>query len=358
MNTKHPGKTKDESRRKIEYHRKEAESSELVVNTMGAYIGVSDGYLTIRVQKKPVGKHRLASLRHITLLSHGISLSSNAVDQCVERKIPIDFFDSHGKHKATILSPRTIDSDCWAAQASLPDPDRFILAKKILFGKVRNQVNLIKYFHKYHSKAMPQLAQAGLDAINQLTLLSLKIKDSPFSSPYRETLMALEAQAAVVYWAYVRTLLADDKIEFLQRQHQGATDLFNAMLNYGYALLYARVWQAVLAARLNPADSVLHVRQPGKPTLVFDIVEIFRAQSVDRIVIAMVQKHLPLAIEDGRLSHDTRATLAAAILERLNRYEKFRGEEIRFEQIIQKQTAEIALFITQHKTFRPYLAKW
>lgn len=39
------------------------------------------------------------------------------------------------------------------------------------------------------------------------------------------------------------------------------------MLNYGYTILYSRVSQALLAAQLNPYDSVIHVRQSGKPTL-------------------------------------------------------------------------------------------
>ena len=43
------------------------------------------------------------------------------------------------------------------------------------------------------------------------------------------------------------------------------------MLNYGYAILYTRVWQALLAARLNPFESIIHARQEGKPTLAFDM---------------------------------------------------------------------------------------
>ena len=38
----------------------------------------------------------------------------------------------------------------------------------------------------------------------------------------------------------------------------------------------------------------------------------------------MVQKHLPLEICNGRLSDNTRALLAKNILERFNRYEKYR----------------------------------
>lgn len=40
------------------------------------------------------------------------------------------------------------------------------------------------------------------------------------------------------YWDYIRQLIADDEVEFTSREHQGAKDLVNSMLNYGYAILY------------------------------------------------------------------------------------------------------------------------
>lgn len=72
----------------------------------------------------------------------------------------------------------------------------------------------------------------------------------------------------------------------------------------------------------------------------------------------MVQKHLPLEICNGRLSDNTRALLAKNILERFNRYEKYRGTEMQFHQVILKQAHEIAEFIENNSTYRPYISKW
>lgn len=347
------------NQRKIEYHRKESANAELIVNTLGSYIGSSEGKLVVRLKNETLSTNQVSSLRHVTVLSHGISLSSNAIELCIANRIPIDFFDRRGYHKASLLSPRMTDTTGWAAQAQMSIEERFCLAQRILIGKVKNQASLVKYFHKYHAKTMPRLDGMGRTTIEKLSSLSQGIKDTQCSDNYRESLMAIEAQAAITYWKYVRELVADDNVGFEERVHQGATDLFNSMLNYGYSLLYARVWQALLAAHLNPADSVLHVRQSGKPTFVYDVVELFRTQCVDRIVISMVQKHLPLSVDErGYLTTDTRALLAKNILERMNRYEKYRGSEIRFEQIIHCQADEIFDNIVNHKTFRPYLAKW
>lgn len=235
---------------------------------------------------------------------------------------------------------------------------RFELGRRIMMGKVRNQLNLIKYFDKYHSRGNESLKVVGAESVVALSEKVNQLKGSDCCDDYKEKLMAIEAQSAVVYWNYIRNLLSDDGIVFEQRVRQGATDLFNALLNYGYALLYARVWQALLAAKLNPYDSVLHVRQKGKPTFVFDVVELFRSQAVDRVVVSMVQKRLPLEIDNGKLTAETRALLAGNIIERFNRYEKYRGEEMLFGQIIHRQAAEIANYVEKDVTFKPYIAKW
>lgn len=176
---------------------------------------------------------------------------------------------------------------------------------------------------------------------------------------YNEKFIAYEAAGASAYWSYVRQLLADDEIDFETRERKGATDLFNSLLNYGYALLYSRVWQAVLAAKLNPAISVLHAPQLHKPTLVYDLTELFRAQAVYRIVIGLIQKGEPLSLEKNLLEENTKKLLIRNVLERFNRYENFRGTEMKFIDIIRHQAKEWTNYIQEKsKSFKPYIAKW
>ena len=173
-----------------------------------------------------------------------------------------------------------------------------------------------------------------------------------------QKLMGHEAQVAISYWDYIRELVSDDEVGFEHREHQGAQDLVNSMLNYGYAILYVRVWQALLAARLNPFESLIHVPREGKPTLVYDMVEIFRSQVVDRIVISLIQKGHDLEVQKGLLTDKTRELLVKSIMERLARYEKYQGEEMKLEQIIYQQAKQLAKAFEGDEKFKPYVAKW
>lgn len=348
------------SKRKREYQKRENENRELVVNTNGSTIGLTKKGVTVKQQGKIIYQKPVGSLSHITISGYGITLSSHLIDYCLANKISIDFFSPYGVHTGSILSNKYIESTYWNDQACCGVRKRRILAKQIIMGKLKNQFNLVKYFHKYHKHNNPELSEMyeSVSEFYDSFHSFFKTKDVE-EEDFLTLLVAYEAQGALKYWEYIRMLFSDDKIEFEKREHKGAKDIVNCMLNYGYALLYSRVWQALLKAKLNPFDSIIHARQSGKPTFVYDVVEIFRAQVVDRVVISLVQKGNALSVKNGMLDDETKKLLATSVLERLNRYETYRGDEITMEQIINRQTKEIATFILEVSTpYKPYIAKW
>lgn len=357
-----PGNDKNKlliERKKKEYQKREGEGADLVVSSYGCFIGVTNRGISVKSKGKVIHKNPSRALEHITVAAKGVTLSTNAIQYCMRNKIPIDFFDGAGKHYGTILSPMYMENALWQKQAQMEEMRKAYLAMRIIYGKLKNQLNLIKYFHKYHKGIAGVLAEKYSEAtqrleksIDQVKHFDLKVSD------YASALMAIEAVGANLYWGYVRLLISDDGVEFEKRERQGATDLVNSLLNYGYAILYARVWQALLVAQLNPMASVIHVRQTGKPTFVFDVVELFRAQAVDRVVISLIQKGEPLTMDKTLLSESTRNLLIRNVLERLNRYEKYRGEEMKFCKIIQQQAKEIARYVDEAVMYKPYIAKW
>lgn len=61
---------------------------------------------------------------------------------------------------------------------------------------------------------------------------------------------------------------------------------------------------------------------------------------------------------NGLLDEDTKKMLASHILVRLNKYEKYRGEERNMLDIIDFQVKEIVDAMTDRSIYKPYLAKW
>ena len=346
-------------KRKTEYRQREEEGRELLVNSFGCKLGLSDNQVTVKKDGRTTIKRRADMLSRITISSNGVSLSSNLIFFCLDNGITIDFFNNGGRHAGSVLSAKYMEGTLWSRQSQCSTEQRMELASKFLEAKVRNQFSLVKYFHKYHKLNHEALAEryetfaALADELHSF-LRTTDVGEANFMT----SLLAYESQGAVKYWAYIRELLSDDKVAFERREHNGATDLVNCMLNYGYAMLYSRVWQALLAAKLNPFDSIIHVRQDNKPTFAYDVVEMFRSQVVDRVVIKLIQKQTDLSVADGLLTEETKKALAAEILQRLNRREKYRAERLSMEQIIRRQAKEIADFIDTKEPYKPYIAKW
>ena len=345
--------------RKKEYRRIETEASGLLVDKAGTFIGLTSRGITATYKGKVVARHHKDNLSQIIITGKGVSLSSNLIIFCLSNKIPIDFFDHQGTHLGSVLTAKSIQDSLWAKQSMADSSLRCALSFKIITGKIKNQHNLLKYFHKYHKNHYPRLQEKmdGMEEfVNAFKKWGKRAKTS--SEDFMQKLVGHEAQIAIHYWDYIRELMTDDEVGFERREHQGASDIVNSMLNYGYAILYTRVWQALLAAQLNPFDSLIHARQDGKPTLVYDMVEIFRSQVVDRVVISLVQTGQDVEVRNGLLTDQTRRLLVKTIMERLARYEKFQGEEIKMEKIIQKQAKQLAKAFDDIDAFKPYIAKW
>lgn len=345
--------------RKKEYRKLEIGTSGLLVNTPGTFIGLTNRGITATCKGKTVAQHHKDNLSQIIVTGQGVSMSSNLIDFCLTNKIPIDFFDHQGTHLGSIITAKYLQDSLWTKQCEADDALRNMLALNIITGKIKNQYSLLKYFHKYHKRHYPNLEEKLTAIDNEYTTFRIwKNKENPTSAEFMTKLLGHEAQIAVSYWDYIRELISDDEVNFERREHKGASDLMNSMLNYGYAILYVRVWQALLAARLNPFNSLIHVRQDNKPTLVYDMVEIFRSQVVDRVVISLIQKRHELEVRNGLLTDETRRLLVKSVMERLSRYEKYQGVEMTMAQIILRQARLLAKAFEGIEKFKPYVAKW
>ena len=110
-----------------------------------------------------------------------------------------------------------------------------------------------------------------------------------------------EARAAREYWRALFPLFT----------REGESDLRNAMLNYGYAVMRAGVARGLVAAGLLPAFGIGHASKSNAFNLADDMVEPFRP-FVDRVVWQLSDQG---CTRTGSLSVPQRQRLAALPLE-------------------------------------------
>ena len=177
---------------------------------------------------------------------------------------------------------------------------------------------------------------------------------------FRQQIMAIEGLSSAEYWHWVR-LMIDEETDFTGREHQGATDLVNSMLNYAYAILYRHIWTSVIRQGLYPGFSYIHTPHKKKGTLIFDLIETFRQPVADRAIISLINRKTKLEVDKkGMLTKETKQKLITAINARLGRYDTYLKERSKMIDIMYKQTRELKKYITgKTDRFKPYqMSKW
>ena len=389
----------------------------LIVDDFGAYLGKRSERVSVRYRDKEREKeeHALMDLDQIIIASRGVSISSDLIEACTERGIEIAFLSFNGKPYAKLNSPSLTATVISRREqlAAYHDERGVEIAKRFATGKLQNQINLVRYFGKYRKKRAPKKYTELVDRLTKIEELMSELQTVEIQAPIpteeasqsqleeqeelpsldscgrdfpapidgvRSTLLNLEGRAGALYWECVQRLLPTGR--FTTRNHQGAVDDVNALLNYGYGILYSQIWSALALAGLEPFAGFLHVDRPGKPSLVLDFIEEFRQPIVDRVVFAMINKKFKVKWEtpdseiaqaahqpskpdtatetptQRHLSKDTRRAFADRVLARLQETERFERKEQKLCNIIQLQARHLAMFLRGERDYQPFIARW
>lgn len=177
----------------------------------------------------------------------------------------------------------------------------------------------------------------------------------------RESLFGIEGEASRIYFQALSNVLPE-AVYSGTRTKQPPGDLFNAMLSYGYGILYTEVEKACVLSGLNPYMGFLHTDRPGKPSLVLDLIEEFRQPVVDRAVINLISKKVVTEkdlkrVEGGfYLDRLGRHKTVEAVSERLAKVVNYRDFRHSFSSLVLLQARAVPKFLTGEKNgYAPFV---
>ncbi|WP_447973988.1 CRISPR-associated endonuclease Cas1 [Nitrospira sp. Kam-Ns4a] len=340
---------------------KTGDTSQVVLSGFGMFLSKKSERLLVRHGKTVVYEFPLFRLSEVVVASRGVTLSSDVIEELCKRGIRLSFLTQGGKPYAMLSSPMLTATVMSRREqlAAIGDERGVEFGKLIVLGKLTNQERLLRYFGKYLKQADPERFTRVDRLGDQIADLRPAVQQvtGPRIDDVRDSLMGYEGTGGRLYWEWVKEIIGQ-RAEFLGREHRGATDAVNALLNYGYGILYAQVCGAVLNAGLEPFAGFLHVDRPGKPSLVLDLVEEFRQPVVDRTVIAHINLGEAVTLKAGMLDEETRSCYAAKILERLESTETVKGKKYQVKSIIQMQARNLCTFLRREGNYKPFAFKW
>jgi CRISPR-associated protein Cas1 len=133
----------------------------------------------------------------------------------------------------------------------------------------------------------------------------------------------------------------------------------NQAINYAYGMLYGEVWRAIAKVGLDPYFGVLHGSERDQGSLVFDLIEEFRAPFADRLVVAMIGRGLKLEIgAKGFLRTRVRRRLAKAFSHAWCRTKARNGRQGRPSQLLEQQASSLVRLFMGQGDYRPFRMRW
>ena len=313
-------------------------------------------------------KHRVLAedLRQVVISGRG-GISFDAMELLSEHGVDLIVVDWRGEVTCRLSSSlmRTVQTRR-QQYAAFEDSRSGHLAREFIRAKIKNQYAVLGTLAKVRNVASPEVAEALMrsreNVSDQVGLLEA-VPISPISLT-RGTIMGLEGNASRIYWEGISRVVPAE-YGFPGRTGRYATDPVNSMLNYGYALLEGEVWRAVHFAGLDPYGGFLHVDRPGKASMVLDLMEEFRQQTVDKAVVALITKGAikagEFSMEEGvcKLGGAARRRLVEELEGGFEEYVRHRDVKVRWTDLILGQAVEVAKFLRgELKEYEGFYLRW
>jgi CRISPR-associated protein Cas1 len=215
-------------------------------------------------------------------------VSTQAVALCLEKEIQLVLANWSGKPFGRFWASTPGRATEIRRQQYLNQDSQlaYEISREIVSTKLKEQRRLLIHLKNNRKTNTENLKQS----IARLEEVLAQIDMLLFSPQFKQVLLGFEGFAASEYFRAISSILPK-KYSFSKRSRNPSQDRFNAVLNYAYGFTYSDIEKVVILSGLDPNAGLYHADVYGKPTLVFDIIEMYRAK-VDRLVVRLFTKRI------------------------------------------------------------------
>ncbi|MDR1517503.1 MAG: CRISPR-associated endonuclease Cas1 [Dysgonamonadaceae bacterium] len=261
---------------------------DIILNSFGACL-TKDNDCFMVLHKD--GKQRIppADVRTISV-SKGTSISSDAVLLAIDNEIEVLFVDNQGKPQGRIWSSKygSISTIRKGQLVFSQSNEAVDWIKDIIRQKIENQQALLFTF----GVQFPDSQNTIRHNVNRMEKYREKVTglSGETVSEVASQLRGYEGVASKIYFETMNLFLPEE-YRFSQRSQHPAADIVNALLNYGYGMLYGKIEGALIYAGIDPYIGILHRDEYNRPVLVYDVIERYRVW-VDYVVYMLVEQRI------------------------------------------------------------------
>jgi len=243
-----------------------AKIQKIVLNGHGKYLGLTKGCFVVRdregnVKRYPMFENEIGEI----IVSSGNFISTSVLASCGFWSIPLTVMTKNLKPIAVL---RSLDDDEYiktrlAQYEAYKNGKAITIAKEIVLSKIESQnIILREYSLRQHDLMIYKTKIQNLN--------SNSLKD------VRKRLLPIEGKASEDYFNEIFKLFPKN-LRIEKRRSFKAYDGINNTFNLAYTVLRYRIHSAILKAHLEPFLGFVHAEAHSKPSLVCDLMEIYRS---------------------------------------------------------------------------------
>lgn len=217
-------------------------------------------------------------LLDLILLFGNPQVTTQAIHACLKRQIPLIYLSQNGYGYGRLAPIKAKNRHVAEKQQAMTPEHKLSLAKGIISAKIKNSKVLLQRQFRRHNM------MDKTHSLNTLTNCLAKVKTATST----EQLMGIEGAAAASYFPAFGRCLRHPDFQFTHRNHRPPKDPINALLSFGYQLLWNHLLALIENFGLDPYQGCFHQSHHGHAALVSDLLEPFRAPIIDSLVLWLV----------------------------------------------------------------------
>ncbi len=301
----------------------------------GTILKCKGGKYVVEKEGEKISEIPSKKVENVNIYS-GANITSPCITRLIKDKSLIIWFNASNQIIGYAQNLYEVKSELIAKQINFRKEENLCLelAKKIIKAKLTNAYVILKRYNRNRSNAK---------ILFNISEIKKTIKEIDKCKTILN-LYGIEGIGSKLYFNGVNELLEND-YKFKNRNKKPPKDPYNTLISFGYSIVFSEIVAIIQQEGLSPYFGFMHTIKNGHPALASDIIEEFRYQIVDSVVISALNNH-EYKIEDFVLNSynggvyldmDLRKKFISKIISKLNSLHKYNNKEERYIDTIKNQ---------------------
>lgn len=283
------------------------------ISQQGCYLSLKQNLLLVSKNNEVISEVQLPLVEQILIFGKS-QVTTQLIRACLSYNIPIAYLSRMGYCYGRLIALERGYRQLSRYQQQISFPEKLVVAKQLIKAKLSNSKTILRRQQK--SKDSLNLTQN----INIINYLIEQVK----SAETLDKIFGYEGAGASAYFSGLGECITNPDFIFYARSRRPPLNPVNALLSFGYQVLWNHLLALIELQGLDPYSACLHQGSQGHAALASDLIEEFRSPIIDSLVLYIINRKFVSAKDDFTyknggcyLNNDGRKKFLANFLQRM-----------------------------------------